>query len=325
MDLVSIIVPVYNVDKYISKCLDSLIEQTYSNIQIILVNDGSNDLSGEICEKYAKLDERIEVFHQQNCGVSKARNIGLMLAKGEYICFVDPDDYVLPDYVDYLIKLIKINNSDISLTTEFFTTFKEKKNNKDKIKVVSSEEATILILTYNIPIGVYCKMFKREFLEKNSIKFEEDLQIGEGFNFNTYSFQRANNVTIGKRKIYFYRRNNPTSATSSFSLKKSENALYAINKIKEKQLIKTKRMNVAIEYALWHTTRDAFDMIVLSKSEKQYDNFYKKCKSFIRKNAFLAFKVNICFKERIRAVIVMIIPRFIPWLMNKRNKKYEHR
>ena len=110
--LVSIIVPVYNVEKYLEKCLDSLENQTYARLEIILVDDGSTDISGDICDSYAQKYENIKVYHKQNGGVSSARNLGLdMMSDDGYVMFVDPDDYVECDFVDAMIKeIIDVNN-----------------------------------------------------------------------------------------------------------------------------------------------------------------------------------------------------------------------
>lgn len=108
--LISVIVPVYNVEKYVRKCIESITKQEYQNLQIILIDDGSTDSSGQICDKYAKIDARIEVIHQRNSGSVKARKAGLSLVKGEYIGFVDADDYVEPDfYADMLSIMIESN------------------------------------------------------------------------------------------------------------------------------------------------------------------------------------------------------------------------
>ena len=95
--MISIIVPIYNVELYLEKCIESIINQTYKDIEVILINDGSTDKSGIICDKYAKIDDRIIVLHKENGGVSSARNKGLDIAKGDYIAFVDPDDYIEPN------------------------------------------------------------------------------------------------------------------------------------------------------------------------------------------------------------------------------------
>lgn len=103
-DLVSVIVPVYNVERYLQRCIDSILSQTYENIELILIDDGSTDRSGEICDTY-KDDSRISVFHKENGGQASARNLGLDVAKGKWITFVDSDDFIAPDYVEYLLML----------------------------------------------------------------------------------------------------------------------------------------------------------------------------------------------------------------------------
>lgn len=104
-ELISVIVPVYNVEKYLSRCVDSIIGQTYSNLEIILVNDGSTDLSGAICDEYKKKDKRIVVIHQKNGGLSQARNSGMEIMSGKYVAFVDSDDYISEDYIEYLFRI----------------------------------------------------------------------------------------------------------------------------------------------------------------------------------------------------------------------------
>lgn len=169
--IVSIILPVYNTEKYIRTCLDSVLEQSYKNIEIILINDGSEDMSGNICDEYAKKDKRIKVIHKQNEGVSTTRNIGIKNATGTYICFADSDDILQNDYVEYLLTMITDNQVDIAVTTSFFTTFGGKQIANDTIQIVNGEDAALKILYYHIPIGCYCKMFKKELLRKKNIYF----------------------------------------------------------------------------------------------------------------------------------------------------------
>ena len=111
--LISIIVPVYNVEKYLSKCIDSIINQTYKNIEIILIDDGSTDSSGAICDKYALVDSRIHVLHIENSGVSNARNVGLNHATGDYIGFVDSDDYIEPNMYELLLEELIADDVDV--------------------------------------------------------------------------------------------------------------------------------------------------------------------------------------------------------------------
>lgn len=113
-ELISVIIPIYKVEKYLHKCVDSILKQTYRNIEIILVDDGSPDNCGNICDEYASKDKRIIVIHKKNGGLSDARNVGLKVCTGEYITFIDSDDYVLKDYCQTLFDLLTINNADVS-------------------------------------------------------------------------------------------------------------------------------------------------------------------------------------------------------------------
>ena len=320
-DKVSIIVPVYNVEQYLEECIESILSQTHTNLEIILVNDGSRDNSGKICDNYASKDKRIKVIHKENTGVSNTRNAGLEAATGEYICFSDADDYLMPDYVEYLLNLLKEHNADISLTRDMYTTFRPEETHNTNIKIFTGEEATIDILSYNIPIGVYCKMFKRELLG-NDIRFCTNLFIGEGFNFNTTAFQKAKKVVVGHKRIYFYRRSNPSSATTKFSSKKWDNGLFAIQNIKNNLVIKTKKIYTALQYADWHTHCDALNFMILASAENENPEMYKKCMKVARKYALYSFKVKISLRERIRGIIILINPRIIAYLMKKRNEKY---
>lgn len=113
--LISIIVPVYNVEPYVSKCLESILRQTYQNIEIIIIDDGSTDGGSDICDAYAHKDKRIKVIHQSNEGVSGARNVGLRIAKGEFIGFVDSDDWIEADMYEYLLQNIQQQDADIAI------------------------------------------------------------------------------------------------------------------------------------------------------------------------------------------------------------------
>lgn len=319
---VSVIVPVYNVEKYISKCLDSLLEQTYENIEIVLVNDGSQDNSKIIIDDYEKKDQRIKVIHKKNEGVSVARNVGIINSTGDYICFVDSDDYVMADYVEYLLNLMQDEQSEIALTTQMFGNFDLEQTSNIKIQTVSGVEATIKILLYDIPIGVYSKIFKREFLENNRIRFNQDLYIGEGFNFNVDAFQRADKVVIGNRRIYYYRRDNETSATTKFSIEKWQNGLEAIQVIKRNLIISNKQVIEAWNFANWRTHSDVYDIMVLASAEKNYPSFFKRIRNVARFKASIAFLVQASKKQRLRALAFMIYPKIVPFMMLRRRRKF---
>ena len=125
--------PIYNVEPFLEKCVDSILAQTWNFIEIILVDDGSTDNSGFICDQMQQKDDRVKVLHKSNGGVSAARNSGIEMASGGFICFVDGDDYVMLDYIEYMMEQIIKNSADIALTTQMFGNFDEKQVKKDEI------------------------------------------------------------------------------------------------------------------------------------------------------------------------------------------------
>lgn len=214
---ISIIVPVYNVEKYLKRCVNSLINQTYKNIEIILVNDGSYDNSLEICEEFTQKDTRVIVLNQDNQGQSVARNKAIKAASGKYFCFVDSDDYVAPNYIEVLYKLLLENNADISLCrfSEFYGEGVDvSKLNKAKpcIQYLSNKE--MLTNMYNpnqdVYIFVWGKLFRRELFD--DIFFPPG-RICEDVAVLYKLFDRANKGVITDEVLYYYYRNNEGSTT----------------------------------------------------------------------------------------------------------------
>lgn len=318
---VSVIVPIYNVEKYIGKCILSIIEQTYKNIEIILVDDGSLDDSGNIADEYATRDNRIKVIHKANAGVSAARNSGLDAATGDFVCFSDGDDYVMPNYVEHLLKLCLAYHADVAYTVDMYTTFHNEHIANSQVKVITPEDATENILCYKVPIGVYSKLFNREFLVKNNIRFLEDVYIGEGFNFNTACFQRANKVVMSNERIYFYRRDNEASAMTKFKEAKCQMALKAIDIIKANLVLKSARIEKAWTFAHWHTHFDMYCWIVNSNAIHINEELYKRCRSVAQKEAWIALSVPTKKSERIRGILGLIAPIIVAKLMLWRSKR----
>lgn len=221
-DLISVIVPVYNVEKYLPQCIDSILNQTEKNLEIILVDDGSLDNSGKICDEFSKKDDRIVVIHKKNNGLSSARNAGLEIAKGNYIGFVDSDDWLDKSMYEVLLKLLKENNSDISCC-DFFKTA----NSDDSIPHIDNE----IINSYNnieslnnFYNGLYTqtvvawnKLYKRELFKDISYpvgKIHED----EGTTYKLY--YKANKITYTNRPLYYYRITPNSITTSKFNKKR---------------------------------------------------------------------------------------------------------
>lgn len=314
---VSVIAPVYNVATYLPQCIKSIQNQSHRNLEIILVDDGSIDNSGNIADCFAEEDSRIKVIHKQNSGVSAARNTGIDAATGDYVCFVDADDYVASDYVEYFLELALQYDADIALSAAHFTTFHTEQVAKDYIEVLTPEQATIRELYYAIPIGCYCKLFRRKFLG-DELRFFEDIFIGEGFNFACYTFQRANKVVVGHKKLYYYRRDNSNSAMTKFNVNKVLCGVKAMSRIRENLLNPSPDVIKAWEYATWHTYSDMYNFIVLGDAQKVYPELHKEYLTYTRKKAYKAFTADVPFREKRRAFIFMVWPQIYPYLMKKR-------
>lgn len=167
--LVSVIVPVYNVEKYIDKCVESLLNQDYKNIEVILVDDGTPDRSGDIIDRLKEEDHRIVVIHQENHGVSSARNAGMAVASGEYITFVDGDDWVDANYVTYFVDLLEKSSCDVVMNKNNYSGCNDISNNN--FSVISAEKAIEWIYLGDLFVAVWNKMYRRSVLEENYIKF----------------------------------------------------------------------------------------------------------------------------------------------------------
>lgn len=175
--LVSVIVPMYNVEKYVGRCLESIRNQTFKDFEVIMINDGSPDNSAQIALEYAEKDSRFILINQENKGISGTRNVGIETAKGEYICFVDSDDFCLNDYIEKLYNAANENNADISCCVFSFYDEKTGKSKTVKAKnvnkgIYSAHKATAMLVKDNkLRAYLWNKMWRRELFIKNNIRF----------------------------------------------------------------------------------------------------------------------------------------------------------
>lgn len=220
---VSIIVPVYNVEKYLDKCLNSLINQSLQNIEIIIVNDGTKDNSIKIIQKYMDIDNRIVLVNQENQGLSCARNTGLAIAKGEYIGFVDSDDYVEHSMYEKMYNIAKKYDSDlvncnvIDVYEDCIKTSLTLKNEQIFIHKVGVENYLKKYFS-NIGIAVWHKLYKKEIIDKFDLRFVSNNVIySEDLLFNLCYILHINKVSILDESLYYYvrRENSITTATTS--------------------------------------------------------------------------------------------------------------
>lgn len=306
---VSILVAVYNIEKYIEKCIKSIINQDYNNIEIILVNDCSSDSSSEICDKYAKIDNRIRVIHHnKNKRLSEVRNTGLDNATGDYVVFIDGDDWIAPDFVSYMLKVIMETNADMAINLSNFTTRDMKQINKNKIEIWSPEKATAELLFPHITIGAWNKIYKREFIEKNKLRFNPELFTAEGYRFISDAAQRANKIGVGNRKVYYYRLNNINSATTKYDIRQSMSAINAAIGIKNDLIIKTPYVINAIDLHIWLNHFWNLRQILALNLKKKYEDEYKKSLEYVRKNAFYITKAEPSINKKIKYYLAGAFP-----------------
>ncbi|MDD2494154.1 MAG: glycosyltransferase [Tissierellia bacterium] len=176
----SVIVPVYKVEKFISKCIDSILNQTFSNFELILIDDGSPDKSGTICDEYAKKDNRIIVIHKANGGVSSARNVGLYMAKGEYIIFIDADDYIESNMFELMLQEAYNKNADVVICDFFIQWRLVNKKTKENINTQPKLFTLDLIKCDTTPS--FCnKIIKKNLFINNDIDFPEGIILGEDY------------------------------------------------------------------------------------------------------------------------------------------------
>ena len=287
-DLISIIIPVYKVEKYLEKCIESVLKQTYTNLQIILVDDGSPDNCGKICDEYAKKDSRIEVIHKANGGLSDARNVGISKAKGRYIGFVDSDDYIKEDMYEILLNLIKKYDADVSICNLYDVIDGNEyiRNKENGIREYSRLDILKeVLLDKNIQSYAWNKLYKKELFDEVKYpigkKYED---IGTTF----YIFEKCNKIVVTSEPEYYYLKrsdslvNNVTESTVFDYMELIlQRYLYINDNIKE-----LKQYN---DYYLVRTLLTANNDIkelkqIEEKTKQKYNELYNISKEILRTN-----------------------------------------
>ena len=213
--LVSIVIPIYNVEKYLCECVDSVINQTLKDIEIILVDDGSPDNSGKIADEYAKKDKRVKVIHQENKWLGGARNSGLKIATGEYICCVDADDYIAPEFCEKLYNFSSSENCDITIVKRALfnnqgklTSSSENSFFKKQSVFRSDEFKTFVLpeLTKSYFLNFNVCFFSRKIIDKGFL-FDEDIRYAEDYEAALRVYKIADSVGFLDEPLYYYRQN----------------------------------------------------------------------------------------------------------------------
>ena len=261
--IISIIVPVYNVESYLERCIESILNQSFKEFELILVNDGSTDGCKDICNEYKTKDKRIKVIHKENGGLSSARNAGLDIARGKYIGFVDSDDFINKDMYKILFDTIQANNSDMVICDYYkvneddINKFRNLKCNCENIKIKNLnnlESIDNLFLTGEKFIFAWNKLYKRELF--NDLRYEKG-RIYEDEYLAHRILYKCNKVSIIEAKIYYYVQRKGSLINSPFTVRRFDK-VYAIKDrvdfLREKKLtnLEDKAEKTFIDYFVWN-------------------------------------------------------------------------
>ena len=291
---ISVIVPVYNAGEFLLKCLDSLREQTYTDLEILLIDDGSTDGSGDVCDEYAEKDSRFRVIHQENQGVSGARNTGLKNAEGSYIGFVDADDWTEPEYYETLYKLITKENAEThtcptaSMCCMFFGNRPFYPSDLREEAFFGKDDVLRFSLTdrYN---SLSCKLFRREVIAEKNLLFDAEICMGEDLLF-ICQYLAGGTMSYTPQPLYHYRQSDDSVSRADFSPRRFSllKALDCIGELVSDQ-------NTATKDA--YQCKTAYDNLVMLIqmliSRKKLDNekeMTKKIQGNIRRNLKVFWK-----------------------------------
>lgn len=225
---ISAIVPVYNTEKYLHRCIDSILSQTFNDFELLLIDDGSKDESGKICEEYAQKDARVRVLHKENGGVSSARNMGLDNARGEWISFIDADDWIHLDTYNILVEKADTGLFDFIIFA-FKSIFAESEK-QVKIPDYKKDSKRLFIREYLLSgwTVVWNLLIRTEFINKNNIRFQEGINIGEDFQFLFRALLITDSIGTVNRPLYYYNRINESSALHNLSFNQYDDIIRAI-------------------------------------------------------------------------------------------------
>lgn len=297
MSQISIVVPVYKAENVLKKCIDSILTQTYTDFELILVDDGSPDLSGKICDDYAVADKRVSVIHKKNGGVSSARNEGIKNAKGEYICFVDSDDYIEPTYLEILIETKRLYKDIDNVWCCFQTVSDYNGNNRNEVRVNTDKEILLYscsdIMTLHsswFDASPCNKLYNTDTIKDNNLLMDENLSLGEDLIFNLQYLDCTNKkIVIINKCLYNYLR----SGAESLDNKYYPELLEIYKRINSELLYYTTKWNISeIEKKKYYSAVFYKYEVVLKNTfnRKNSQSYFEKLKynnSILKSNEFV--------------------------------------
>ena len=294
--LISIIVPVYNLETTVGKCLDSILKQKYQNLEIILIDDGSTDKSGEICDKYARSDKRIIAIHQKNSGIAEVRNLGLRKASGDYVSFIDGDDYVKTNYIQSLYDAILNDGSDIAISGHTIV-YPNKQYSKvsDRRLVLSAEEAVRAVLyDQYLDLSPWGKLYSKEILR--GVKYPSGM-LFEDSAVTPLVLAKAKRISVIPETNYYYVKQGTSSITNTSFNPKKLDLITATKQMTEAISSKFPDLKQACARRMMWAHLSTLSVMAKSKNVPKDD--IKMVYDYIKKNRALVLKdKNISKRDR---------------------------
>lgn len=295
MPKISIIVPVYKVEKYLNRCLDSIIAQTYTDWECILIDDGSPDNSGKICDEYAEKDSRFVVIHQENTGSAEARNIALKNANGEYIICVDSDDWVENNYLEQLYNVASVNDADV-VGCNLIREYPRKSVVVKNLMPESNKKCLSDLLTGKLQGYLHLKLIKRTLLVNNNIQFVKDINLWEDMIFSVKVFYYAEKIFSVDIELYHYRYN-PVSLVNTYGEARVRDLKCAVDEI-EKFLFDRNVFSHYYNDLLSIKSRVKCEILLESKRkiQRKYISIYPEVDKMIKKDKTIPYLKRLVIK-----------------------------
>lgn len=322
-DLVSVIVPVYNVEKYLDRCIESIINQTYKNLEIILVDDGSPDNCPKMCDNWAKKDKRIKVIHKENGGLSDARNIGINNATGDYIAFVDSDDFIDKEMYEKLLQNLIRTNSDISICSMIYyyenDQIKELKNNDTSFFIYDDIKKYDNLFNENFLnfVVVWNKIYKKEIFKK--LRFPKG-KINEDTFLAHKILNLSNKIVYSKEKLYYYVQREESIMHQQFNIKKLDELEAYKNQMlffQQEEFHNTKYPKISLERYI-DKILVYYCRVKNHNENKQYQKQIQDLRKEYKKYYKEIMKKDILFKSKLKYFIFKYFPNL--YYMIKRKK-----
>lgn len=304
MPLISIICPVYNIENYITRCINSILIQSFSDFELLLIDDGSTDCSGSICDFWAKKDNRIRTFHKTNGGVSSARNFGIEIAAGRYIMFIDADDWIDNTTLAFCSNFIDKYDVIRFSINYYYGTDSPRNSSYTYDNSTELDKCLRDVIGRSTILGVCGSIFKRDIFLLNNIRFDETLSYGEDWLVLYKVLRRINSIVTASNALYYYDKTRDTSCTNNLSYKKIRESIFVMkNILEDKNLDKTFEMEKAA------CKCDIFCALINSEKSKPIQ-LLKHCKELNRSGYYPSYKEIATVKMKAKKKIALLLILF---------------